>query len=155
VHLFAFILRDKLLKISLLNHQRFHTFIAPQWSLWSSWSQSSVSFLLIMFENWTKSTVIKTFSSNSLDHGFNVKSQLKFPFDGFNESALGDGSAFIEMTSQRNKSVDYSKWKDYDIHYLKQNQFCYFIIFPSWFGQHNWGVHSCQALGFTFGRCLC
>ena len=155
MHLFALVLSDKLLKISLFNHKRFHAVVASERSLRCSWSKSSVSFLLVVLKNWTKSTVIQTFSSHSFNHGLNIKSKLKFPFYSFNECGFGDSTTFVKLASQSNKSVNWIKTITYGIRYLRQNQFCYTTLFPSWFEQNNWGVHSCRVLGFTFGQCLC
>jgi hypothetical protein len=59
-----------------------------------------------VFKNGTKSAVIKTFSGDSFDHGFNIKSKLKFSFDRFDKSGLRHGTAFIKKASESNKGVN-------------------------------------------------
>ncbi len=106
VHLFALILSNKLLKISFFDHERFHAVVTSERSLRCGWSKSSVSFLLVVLKNRAKCAVVKTLSSYPFNHGFNIKSKLEFPFDGFDKGCLCNGTTFIKMSSQSNKGVN-------------------------------------------------
>ena len=112
MHLFAFILSDKLLEISFFNDEGFHTVITSERPLRSSWGKSSISFLLVMLENRAKSAVIKTFSCNTLDHSLNIKGKFKFSLDGFDQSCFSDSATLVNMSSECYKCIHYIRIKN-------------------------------------------
>lgn len=107
VHFFVFVLGDELLKISFFNDQGLHAVVASKRPLRSCRCQSSVTFLLIVFENRTESRVIQTVPSHTFNHGLDIKSQLKLPLDSLNKSRFTHSSRLIHMPSKSNKGINY------------------------------------------------
>lgn len=106
MHLFIFILRNELLKISFFNYKWLHAVIASERSLRSCRSKPSISSFTVVLKNRTKSRIIKTLAGNSFNHSFNVKCQFELSFDSFDKCCFANSPTFVDKTTQGNKRID-------------------------------------------------